>query len=139
MNKMKKAIIFLLLSISVSISKAQLTVEWISYYEGQMFGLSSSGWSVETDDSMNVFVTGISDDGSAASSGDYFWDYVTIKYDSNGVFKWLRNFEGNAYHSATNHSRIMQLDDHSNVYLIARLSDLIFGQTPIIKYDNNGM
>ncbi|MBW8039449.1 MAG: hypothetical protein FVQ85_05565 [Planctomycetes bacterium] len=78
----------------------------------------------------NVYVTGKSIIGS-------YYDYATIKYDSNGDELWKSLYDGPANES--DYSEALTIDDLGNVY-VAGVSD--GGQTlndcVTIKYDSNG-
>ena len=56
---------------------------WIAQYD---HGLNDIAFSLDIDNSGNVYVTGESD---GNGTGD---DYATVKYDSNGIQKWSRRF-----------------------------------------------
>src|SRR3990172_1020185 len=63
--------------------------EWIKYFTGP----NSAGrftFSISLDSFNNIYVTGYS-----FNEGHYF-DYCTIKYDSNGVQQWYKYYNGPA-------------------------------------------
>jgi hypothetical protein len=64
---------------------------WIRTYVGpaQLWDIAKA---IALDDSDNVYVTG----GSASSYSWplYYWDYATVKYDSNGNELWVRRYDG---------------------------------------------
>jgi len=87
-------------------STGQFTTDW--------------AYDVTTDDSCNVYVTGVGDPGGPS-------EIVTIKYDSSGTQKWLKTFTG-----ATG-SRVM-LDEMNNV-IVAGYSNSNY---IVVKYRNDG-
>jgi hypothetical protein len=83
------------------------------------------------DDSGNVYVAGNS------LGSESYYDYLTLKYDSNGVWQWLRRYHGTAEAGYTIPS--IAVDGPGNVYVTGGLgrpnTSLDFAT---IKYDTNG-
>ena len=65
---------------------------WIRRYDGPANSVDEPT-AIAVDGSGNVYVTGLSE-----PSGSYDYDYVTIKYDSDGDTAWLRSYNGPADH-----------------------------------------
>jgi uncharacterized delta-60 repeat protein len=87
------------------------------------------------DDSGNIYVTGYSQEG--ASLGGYNW--ITIKYFSNGVTAWKRSFNWTA--NSTDEPFAMAIDKFNNIYISG------YGRTGLpfdddfitIKYNSDGI
>lgn len=83
------------------------------------------------DDFGNIFVTGA----SQTANGDY--DFLTVKYDSNGTLQWAAQYDG------TNHSEdwanSIAVDHYGNVY-VAGYSASVLDSTDIrlIQYSPDG-
>jgi len=103
---------------------------WAKKYNGPGNNVDGA-FSLSLDDFNNVYVSGYST-GSGTSS-----DFCTVKYDSNGVEKWVKRYNGptNSYEGAW----VNAVDLNNNIY--------VGGQSPgtsggddycLIKYDNNG-
>lgn len=103
---------------------------WVKKYNGPGNNVDGA-FSLSLDVFNNVYVSGYST-GSGTSS-----DFCTVKYDSNGVEKWVKRYNGptNSYEGAW----VNTVDLHNNIY--------VGGQSPgtsggddycLIKYDNNG-
>jgi uncharacterized delta-60 repeat protein len=104
---------------------------WVRSWEGPT-NYSSYGYSITVDNSGNVYVTGFTSDG--LTSGEF----ITIKYDSNGVEKWARQYKGPGT-SSIDYSNCVAVDDSGNVYTAGwsggenNLHDMT-----TIKYNSNG-
>ncbi len=86
-----------------------------------------SGYEVEVDDTGNVYVTGISQNGTGGSSEDI----LTIKYDADGNELWQ-----NRYNSDTNESdegMEIELDNAGNLYVLGESYIDFFPQVVIQK------
>ena len=81
---------------------------WVKRYNNEENG-NDKPCAISIDASGNVYVTG-----SSEFSGTS-WDYVTVKYDSNGKEEWSARFNGigNRDDMAT----AMDIDDEGNVYV----------------------
>ncbi|MBP6871233.1 MAG: SBBP repeat-containing protein [Bacteroidales bacterium] len=80
---------------------------WVRVYNGTGSD-DDRAYAIAVDDDRNVYVTG-------ASWGLNADDYATVKYDSNGVQKWVARYNGPAgsYDKAWD----LKLDDEGNVYV----------------------
>jgi len=73
------------------------------------------------------------------SGSPYFltWDYVTTKYDADGVEQWTRRYEGPAFED--DEARAIAVDGAGNVYITGGSRDSTTGPDfTTIKYDPNG-
>jgi hypothetical protein len=104
---------------------------WASRYNGPGNG-PDAGFAVVVDDSCNVYVTGY-----AYGFGANYYDYATIKYDTDGNEVWvsLYNGPGNNYDEACD----IALDGCGGVYVTGRSwgagSDFDYAT---VKYDGEG-
>ena len=100
--------------------------QWIREYSGPWGGFDDAV-SLAIDDSGNVYVTGISSSNISETS----FDYATIKYDSNGVQKWVRRYHGPG---DSNYPNSIKIDGSGNVYV----SGTSENDYATIKYNSNG-
>lgn len=105
---------------------------WVRKYDG--LGVDRDfAFALAVDDAFNVYVTGESS-GAGSVSG---FDYVTIKYNSNGDSLWVRRYNGTG--DSIDIPNSIALDSDGNVYVAGSSYD-IRGQTVIatIKYSSSG-
>lgn len=107
---------------------------WVERYNGPG---NDYDWpeSISLDQERNVYVTGYS-----ADIGEWpdFFDFLTLKYDSEGNLLWLARYNGpdNACDWSCRHA----LDAEGNVYVTggSRHGSGIYEDYVTIKYDTNG-
>jgi hypothetical protein len=122
----------LLLSSAWAIALAQVTQEWVARYDGPWQYIDEAV-KVIADEQGFVYVTG----SSYAQSSDR--DYLTIKYDADGVELWTARFDGGA--NGQDITRDMALDAYGNVYVTGSVSTFSFDSTwdwGTVKYDPAG-
>jgi uncharacterized delta-60 repeat protein len=85
---------------------------------------------VAVDDSSNVYVTGFISDGLTPL------DYLTIKYNSQGVVQWQNQYD-NPLH-IDDYALSLALDFYGNVYVAGKTSDSPYGILTTIKYKPDG-
>jgi len=107
---------------------------WVAHYNGPGNSFDSA-YAIALDNFGNVYVTG----SSYGGIGTYF-DYATIKYDSNGNQEWVVRYNGprNGYDEAY----ALAIDSCNNVYVTGGsegngTDDFAYDYTTI-KYDTNG-
>ncbi|HKZ21582.1 MAG TPA: SBBP repeat-containing protein [candidate division Zixibacteria bacterium] len=103
---------------------------WTRYYDGPATG-EDRAYALTVDDSGNVYVSG-----ESIGNGS-FYDYATIKYDSNGNTLWLKRYNGTANEDDAAYA--LETDKNGNVYVtgISTGTGTYFDYVTI-KYNNYG-
>ena len=105
--------------------------QWAARYNGPGNGIDEV-YSLQIDNSGNVYVTGYSFGGS---SGD---DICTIKYNSSGIEQWVRRYNGSANNDDYGNSIL--LDNSGNVYAVCASTETGSDQDYlVIKYNSAGV
>jgi len=100
-------ITFISLLLNNKLTQAQST-QWVQRYNG-ISNSGDNGNSIAVDDSGNVYVTGTS---GGTLTG---LDYVTIKYSSTGIQKWIQKYNGTG--NSSDYAKSIAVDDSGNVYV----------------------
>lgn len=102
--------------------------QWVRYYRGP--GGSNTGKRIGLDSLGNVYVSG-------TSEGEYYYDYVTLKYSPSGEELWVRRYNGTAnYQDQLND---MVVEKSGNVYVTGNGTQTGAGYDyTTIKYNSNG-
>ncbi len=104
-------------------------VKWIKSYNGPT-DKNDIATAIAVDNIENVYVTGISRD---SITGD---DFLTIKYDSNGVEQWIVRYD---LGHESDHPYCLAVDDSGNVYVGGSGTHLPGGwDYLVIKYNADG-
>ncbi len=101
---------------------------WSKTYSGAGF---DHGYSVDVDNSDNVYVTGYTRSVLGGNS-----DVILLKYDSNGNLLWSRTFGGAKDDSANS----VTTDNSGNIYVTGRTQSFTNSVASglLLKYDSNG-
>ena len=101
---------------------------WVSRYTNSG-NHRDAAYAIAIDDSNNLYVTG--------ESYNLNRDYVTIKYNSQGIQQWIRFYNPGNYNDI---AYSIAVDDSSNIYITGEsLRDTItFKDFATIKYNSNG-
>lgn len=105
--------------------------QWVAVFKGP----NDSNDRVEAiavDDAGNVYVTGESE------AVDETTNYVTVKYDSNGVEQWVARFSGPANKAS---AEALAVDNAGNVYVTGKsfsLGGLVNADYATVKYNAEG-
>jgi uncharacterized delta-60 repeat protein len=103
---------------------------WVKRYDGPGYWVDEA-WAIAVDGSGNVYVTG-------KSYGTYY-DYATIKYDTNGDELWVKRYNGPG--NEDDWAYAIVVDGSGNVYVTGYSeSNAVFMDKDYatIKYDSNG-
>ncbi|MEO0134345.1 MAG: SBBP repeat-containing protein, partial [candidate division WOR-3 bacterium] len=103
---------------------------WVRKYDGPASGYDYA-CKIVTDDSGNIFVTGI-------IANPYLCDYCTIKYDKNGNELWVRMYNGSKL--SNDIATAIAVDYEGNVYVTGYSWEWLTYQADYvtIKYDKDG-
>jgi hypothetical protein len=82
---------------------------WVRTYNGSAND-NDEAYSVALDDLNDIYVTGRSINSSSS------WDYTTIKYDSNGIQKWIQIYNNQTVNAEDVANKII-LDKNKNIYV----------------------
>jgi hypothetical protein len=103
---------------------------WAARYDGPGNG-HDDAVAIAVDSSSNVYVTGKSHD------NDLYYDYATIKYDTNGNELWLARYNGPANSNAVAYA--IAVDTSGNVYVTGNsVGSGTANDYTTVKYDTNG-
>jgi len=110
-------------------------VVFISEYDNGI-GHYDEGRSVALDDLGNIYITGSTHTGAAS-----WFDWLTIKYDSDGNKIWSRTFDSGQWPSM-DYAHDIVLDKNGNCYVTGEVDLRASGPSGLdigtIKYDSNG-
>jgi len=109
---------------------AQINAVWTAEFNGSGNSADLSH-AMATDQSGNTYVTGE----SYTAAGNY--DYVTIKYDSNGDTVWVRYYNGPGNNRDV--GRMIVVDDDGNVYVTGESYGAGNYDIATIKYNPAGV
>lgn len=105
--------------------------QWVARYNGTA-NLDDDAQALVLDASGNVYVTGL----SYGAGSNY--DYVTIKYNNNGVQQWLARLNGAA--NIDDFAASLAVDNNGNVYVTGYIRGATTGYDfATIKYNTSGV
>jgi uncharacterized delta-60 repeat protein len=108
--------------------------QWIAFYNDPANGLDRAS-AIGVDKNGNVYITGMS-----RLDGSGFFDYATIKYNADGMQKWIQRFNGvnDQIKGGPDAAYALALDTAGNVYVTGGISRLNTGlDYTTYKYDEN--
>ena len=134
MNYLKHISILLILIINhffqITESIAQPQTEWIQRYNSS-WNYDDYIWDMAIDKSGNVYLTGY------ISINDTNQDFVTIKYNTQGIEQWVRYYDGPDHREDKAGS--IEVDDSGNVFVTGySYSYSEFDDIVTIKYNTTG-
>ncbi len=105
-------------------------IEWISKYYRGAYDVNSL-ISIDLDSQGNVYATGYTKD-----SGSAFSDFLTVKYNQNGILQWVARTD----QSSGDIAYCIHADDFGNVYIAgySKAQGNLY-DFKIIKYNSNGI
>jgi uncharacterized delta-60 repeat protein len=104
--------------------------QWIAKFDGTE-NRDDIGYYIKVDLDGNVYVSGVSYDFR------YYFDFATVKYNSNGIEQWSRKYDGSAHFE----DRVwgMEVDNIGNVFVMGRSTEAGTGYDyTLIKYNSSG-
>jgi len=109
----------------------QVSQSWVQRYTGPGW-LDNGGNDIAVDGSSNVYVTGTSHGGS-----ETYFDYTTIKYNSDGEQEWIAIYStpNNSSHDA---AVGLAIDSDNNVYVTGTISNGENYDFATVKYNTSG-
>ena len=134
-ENMKHLVAFLALLAALQVL-SQVQQEWVVRYNNY----HSQGWDepvgLVTDNLGNIYVAGSGAGNNIIDSWEY--EYVTIKYNSNGVQQWLKRFNRDS--NQTDMAINLTIDNLGNVYVTGTSSEYYTdpGNIVILKYNSSG-
>ena len=130
---MKKTSILLLPAIFL-LNEFLCAQQWAATYNGTA-NYTDEVKAIVTDDAGNVYVTG----SSASANNDF--DYLTIKYNSQGVKQWIARYDGTGNGNDIPHS--IFTDQMGNVYVTGASNrvhlSLFDNDATTVKYSPQGV
>lgn len=104
--------------------------QWVMKYSGTVVGNNRSQ-AIVVDSEGNVYITGY----CPGSTG--MPDYATIKYNTDGIMRWIVNYNGPFSHIDI--SRDIAVDESGNIYVTGESVDFTYSYNYVtIKYNSNG-
>lgn len=105
--------------------------QWVKLYNGPGDDFDEA-WDIAVDSQGNVYVTG-----ESVGAGGTDPDYATVKYDTNGIERWVVRYNGPG--SSDDRAYALSIDSLSNVYVTGWSYDIESGEDyATIKYDTDG-
>lgn len=129
---MKNITITLILILNFCIAYSQVTEEWVQRYSGPGW-LGATAHAIAVDESGNVYVTGSSDGGQ-----NTYFDYTTIKYNSEGVELWEARYSTPNSFSA-DAAVDLAVDNNGSVYVTGTISNGDNYDFCTVKYNSDGI
>ncbi|HEY3251559.1 MAG TPA: SBBP repeat-containing protein [Ignavibacteria bacterium] len=103
---------------------------WVARYDGPSHGYDMA-YAVTADNIGNVYVTGTSWDWY------YGYDYLTVKYNSEGVEQWNARYEGGG--TGSDIAKSIRVDMSGNIYVTGEVWTSAYNKDyGTIKYDQDG-
>lgn len=104
-------------------------MEWASKYNDYIG--NDYGNDISLDEEGNIYVTGITENSNLA-------DYITIKYNPEGIKLWNQNFNGNA--NQVDESQAIEIDINGNIIVTGKSKSSNTGFDIVtIKYNPDGI
>lgn len=128
-SKLMLSIIFLIL-LSSKFLLSQVNQEWVARYV-EPSNSRDEAFSTVTDVYGNVYVTGFSN-----GFGTNF-DYITVKYNTDGVLRWWTRYDGPD--SSADFAHSIAVDISGNVYVTGSSQSASNFDLATIKYNSDGV
>jgi len=113
---------------------SQVQEEWVSRYNFNQNTTYQQPYKVKNDNNGNIYVAGY----VVKSSLPDDWDYILLKYNSNGVLLWTASYDGPPH--GVDELRSMTLDNQGNIYITGTSMGLNSSEDfCTIKYNSSGV
>jgi len=141
---MKKKILLLFCCLLICFNQKQLISQsadsvvqaWVQIYNGPASSYDYAS-DIAVDQDGNVYVTGWSSD-FPVYPNDYDLDYVTIKYNTDGVMQWLQRYKGLGL-GDDDRATAIAIDGQGNVYVTGMSQGTFLDyEYATIKYNSTG-
>lgn len=110
------------------------STELLESYEDGMGSFSAGrdmAQDVAVDQEGNVFVTGY------GFGGESHFDFITLKYDSEGNLVWAKRYNGPA--NSSDYAQALEVDQEGSVYVVGHSNGIDTSlDATIVKYDKDG-
>jgi hypothetical protein len=130
---MKIVLIYLIIGFSIQQIYPQIEPEWVVRHVGQYW--PDYGHDVATDKSDNIYVTGEKMTQTTST------DIIVLKYNSQGVEQWVRNYDGTGNWS--DKPIAITIDENDDIYVLGRSMSNNWNAYEIdyvtIKFNSNGV
>lgn len=111
-------------------------LRWVRIFNGSASG-DDLPKAIAIDKDNNIYVTGGSQSSGSEELVQEEQDYITIKFDTNGNAKWIRNYNGPS--NGDDYANAIQIDKNSNIYITgASANDSYNYDYTTVKYDTKG-
>ncbi len=128
MTKHPQICIILFLMFRMNVLHSQVNQEWVARYGNTE---TDGGNSIVTDDSGNVYVTG-------SDGGPTNYDFVTIKYSTSGMQRWVARY--NEAGNSSDGAYSIKIDNEGNVIVTGESVGIGTGADyTTIKYNTSGV
>ncbi|MBW7887328.1 MAG: SBBP repeat-containing protein [Bacteroidetes bacterium] len=107
--------------------------QWVRRWSGDAtYAFSNDAQDMAVTGSGNVYLTG------HVNNQTTFWDFVTLKYNRDGVKQWHAYYAG-PNNSVSEEAKVLAVDANENVYVAGSNSQYPNAQPVIIKYNAEGI
>ena len=120
-----KALCICILASPIVMSADEYYIQWADTIDN---GYSDNAHAIAVDNSNNIIVTGYAD-----MHGDYDYDYLTVKYDSNGTILWQDTID-----NGVSIARGVVVDTDNNIIVIGYCIIGSYTHYFTVKYDPAG-
>ena len=115
--------------------------QWTAIYNGPLINSIDGANALTIDDGGNIYITGVSESTNVGGvcGSSYYFDYVTMKYDSNGNRLWTTRYSNPPDY--VNSAYLIEIDKTGNVYVSGQCFNWCQSKMEwvTVKYDSAGI